>query len=158
MALAVYCVAGRVVWTKRHDLHNGFMNPFNETPLKYIVTTEIDITTESRQDVTDRASHSCDDTTHLSGYDPYSVAVEVRPLDDRGHSKPNILQIRSLTRNAATRETNTEALLYARSAFFYFIALLIIWVSDSSTNPSHKSCFVAEQCIVSNRPRRSRPV
>ncbi|MCJ1473700.1 hypothetical protein MMC13_002351 [Lambiella insularis] len=135
MALAVYCVAARVVWTKRHELQGDFMNPFNDTPWKNIITTEIDITTEPRQEVAERASVFDDSATELAGYDPYSVAVEVGPSDTQGHSKPDILpdilQMRSLTRSAATSETNTEALLYARSAFFYFVALLIIWIPSS---------------------------
>lgn len=153
MALAVYCVAARVVWTKRHELQRDFMSPFNETPWKNIITTEINITTESRQNINNRTSPPYDDTTNFDGYDAYSVAVEAGLSDTQDLSKPGILQMRSLTRHAASSESNTEALLYARSAFFYFIALLIIWVSRPRRAVNDTKCLTSSIDPVQYKPR-----
>ena len=68
------------------------------------------------------------------GFDPYTVDVEVgdNRVDAEGRrppsTRPQVFQMRDLTRQHALRETNADAWLYARVAFLFFCALLISWV------------------------------
>jgi hypothetical protein len=120
-------MAAKVIWDKRAHL-DGFLNPLNENPFTNTVTTEIEITHEERPIVKEDMHPSFSDNS--GEVDPYSVQVQVNP----GHQRPlpAALRMRTLTRDAATRETNAEAWLYARVAFLFFVALLITWVPTSA--------------------------
>lgn len=136
-AFAIYCLAFTKIWRNRHELR-GLFNPFNEDPFGGTITTQIDITRESRRPSTTTAyaadaEAAIPGTEPNGGFDPYSVAVEVGPQDDklRRPSRPEVFRVRSLTRTAALSETNPDAWLYARVAFLFFCALLISWVPSS---------------------------
>ncbi|KAL9126443.1 MAG: hypothetical protein Q9217_004499 [Psora testacea] len=147
-AFCIYCLAFIKVWRNRHEL-SGLFNPFNEDPFTGTKTTDIVIFHSSM--------HPSSSDTKTSGYRinsetslppiprteatgmqdrfyPYSVNVEAGPQDDdpdHRPSRPEILRVRSLTRNHALKETNPDAWLYARAAFLFFCALLICWVPSS---------------------------
>lgn len=129
LALVIYCLACKVIWQNREQLH-GFMNPFNENPFANTVTTEVTVTREDRP--------SCSLTSGISkeineqgsdGINPYSVEIAVGPQDKPRNPKPTILKMRSLSRSAAKMDPNADACLYARVAFLFFLALIITWVS-----------------------------
>ena len=64
------------------------------------------------------------------GPSPYSVDVEVgQTTYEQPPAEP--YQLRSVTREAALREPNADAWLYARAAFLFFCALLIAWIPSS---------------------------
>jgi len=123
------------VWQKRKELP-GFLNPLNEDPFNNTVTTEIDIVSCPRNDVSPAAREE-DGAVRFplpdSGedYNPYSVDVIVGPQENK--RRPSIptelMRIRSLTRTVAENEINGEAWLYARTSFLFFLALLVTWVN-----------------------------
>ena len=128
MATIIYYMAGRVIWKKRAELED-FLNPFNEHPFANTVTTEVRITHEQRRGSSQTSLRFYEDRGIPSeGYNPYSVNVEVGVLDKERATKPAILRMRSLSRAAAAQEKNTEAWLYARVAFLFFLSILITWV------------------------------
>jgi hypothetical protein len=120
-------MAAKVIWDKRAHL-DGFLNPLNENPFTNTVTTEIEITHEERPIVKEDLHTNFSDNS--ADIDPYSVQVQVNPGAAR--PMPAALRMRTLTRDAATRETNAEAWLYARVAFLFFVALLITWAPTSA--------------------------
>ena len=147
-AFGIYCLAFSKVWRNRHEL-SGLFNPFNENPFAGVVTTDIEIVTEPMQphslltkpvhyngdpeSNTPRISDAKDDSGRTR-FDPYSVNIEVGPLDEeemRRPSGPELFHLPSLTRTAALSETNPDAWLYARVAFLFFCALLISWIPAS---------------------------
>ena len=135
LAFTVYCMAARTVWRKREELP-GFLNPLNEDPFNNTVTTEINVVSCPRQDLSPVSAHAEDEIPGIShpapgdDYNPYSVAVEVGPQENRRPSLPtDLMRLRSLTRTVAVNEMNAEAWLYARTSFLFFLALLITWVS-----------------------------
>ena len=138
-AFVIYCMAGAKVWRNRHDLREWF-NPFNENPFEGTVTTRVEVTTHARRTGSlSSAKRPSGGDRPIPGidfqgsgdYDPYSVNVEVGPKHDRQGSAPELFRMRSLTRNAALKEANADAWLYARVAFLFFCALLISWVPSS---------------------------
>lgn len=124
-AFAVYCMAARTVWQKRKELP-GFLNVLNEDPFSNTVTTEIDIVSCPRDNLPPASRVETGEDYH-----PYSVDVKIGP--QRNNSRPSmptdLMRIRSLSRNVAVNEINSEAWLYARTSFLFFLALLITWVS-----------------------------
>ena len=62
--------------------------------------------------------------------DPYNVNIEAGKIDRRP-SRPELYRVRTFTREAALRETNADAWLYARVAFLFFLGLLISWIPAS---------------------------
>ena len=136
-------MAGRTIYAKRKHLQ-GFLNPFNENPFTNTVTTEIEITHEAR-----RKSISALPEQGVQGFDtkpdfdPYSVNIEVAPLDKQSTPLPNLLNVRNITRDVATQEANAEAWLYARVAFLFFVVLLIVWVSLPSRYKISVACLNA---------------
>ena len=137
LALAVYVLAAADVYQRRHQLQPGFMNPLNDSPLKFSVTTEVSITYESASRL---ELHRIPSGPQQSLPFPFSASekhaesqnydVSVRALDARRND--STAGPRALTRSAAEHDANTEALLYARAAFFYFVALLAIWLPASA--------------------------
>lgn len=132
-------MAFRKVWKNRHQLQ-GLFNPFNENPFQSIVTTEVDVTTHARPEPAHHPNPKNATEIAIPGtepfktddFDPYSVNVEVgEDPHQRKSSAPDLFRVRTLTRNAALSETNSEAWLYARVAFLFFCALLISWVPSS---------------------------
>ena len=128
VAFIVYAMAAQVIWTKRAHL-DGFLNPLNENPFTNTVTTEIEITHEARP-IVKEDDHPGFGSEQSVDVDPYSVHVRVNPPAS-ARPLPAALRMRTLTRDAAERETNAEAWLYARVAFLFFVALLITWVPTS---------------------------
>ena len=62
-------------------------------------------------------------------FSPYSVNIEVGQNEDRRRpSLPDLMRMRTITREVAVNEMNAEAWLYARTSFLFFLALLITWV------------------------------
>lgn len=131
VAFGIYCMAGKVIWQRRHNI-KGFLNPFNENPFANTITTEVEISHTTRRG-SSQASFRGNDARNQSDYDPYTVNIEVGPQDKDRPSMPAILRMRSLTRIAAVQETNSESWLYARVAFLFFLTILITWVC-SHTN------------------------
>lgn len=129
MALAVYTMAAIDTYKRRAELQPGFINPFNEAPLKPVITTDIQVTTELRTKLPSKGADPA--RVELGGYNPYTVDVAVGRQDENPEQRPGLMQMRTLTRNAANYHSNTDAILYARAALFYFVALLIIWVPAS---------------------------
>jgi hypothetical protein len=132
-------MAGAKVWRNRHDLREWF-NPFNENPFEGTVTTRVEVTTHARRTGSlPSAKRPSGGEMPIPGidfqgsgdYDPYTVNVEVGPKHERQDSAPELFRMRSLTRNAALKEANADAWLYARVAFLFFCALLISWVPSS---------------------------
>ncbi|KAL8727472.1 MAG: hypothetical protein Q9181_005703 [Wetmoreana brouardii] len=132
LAVGIYYRAGTVIYRRRHQLR-GFLNPLNENPFVDVITT-IDVTVEQgsqslpvRVNVFDR---DFDRSPDQRVYDPYTVNVECG--QERRGSKPEILRMRSYTREVAMKEsTDTGAWLYARAAFLYFLSMLVIWIPSS---------------------------
>lgn len=125
------------VWQNRHEL-GGLLNPFNENPFEGVITTEIDVTSYSRQPLEPNPKSPDEETPVSIGspmreadFDSYSVNIEGRPPQDRKTSAAEMFQVRSLTRNHALKEINADAWLYARVAFLFFCSLLICWVPSS---------------------------
>lgn len=143
-AMIIYSMAFRKVWKNRHQLQ-GLFNPFNENPFEGIVTTEVDVTTYARRDSSPTPNNNTNnkedveiaipgtEPANTGGFDPYTVNVEVGQDQQRQRqpSATDLFHVRSLTRNAALSEANSEAWLYARVAFLFFCALLISWVPSS---------------------------
>ncbi|KAL2044430.1 hypothetical protein N7G274_003135 [Stereocaulon virgatum] len=138
-AFVIYCMAGAKVWRNRHALREWF-NPFNENPFGGTVTTRVEVTTHTRRTGSlSSAKRPSSREMPIPGvyfqgsgdYDPYTVNIEVGPKHERQNSAPELFRMRSLTRNAALKEANADAWLYARVAFLFFCALLISWVPSS---------------------------
>ena len=147
-AFLIYCLAFSKVWRNRHAL-SGLFNPFNENPFTGIVTTDIEIVTESMHSQTPfpKPSHyngdpefgtppipGTGDDAGQTNFNPYTVNIEVGPRDEdeaRRPSRPELFHLPSLTRTAALGEANADAWLYARVAFLFFCALLISWIPAS---------------------------
>ncbi|KAI4250864.1 MAG: hypothetical protein L6R42_008599 [Xanthoria sp. 1 TBL-2021] len=146
-AFAIYIRAGRVIY-KRRDKLKGFLNPLNENPFTTgVVTTEIDVTIRPADQITpptdeNRGRNPFDKTFEgIPGMeegngrpDPYTVEIGVgENTHDRKASKPEIFQMRSITREEALKENpNPGAWLYARVAFLFFLSMLIIWIPSSA--------------------------
>lgn len=128
------------VWRNRHELR-GLFNPFNEDPFVGTVTTEVDVTTHKRRAKSptpfDPDAELAIPGTEQSEFDPYTVEVEAQQTDPSMSrpEMPEVLRVRSLTRNHALNETNPDARLYARVAFLFFCALLISWVNLPNPHP-----------------------
>ena len=129
LALVIYLMAAKVIWDKREILE-GFLNPMNEHPFAS-KTTVIQITSEERKGSAPSAIHldELGSPPHES-YNPYEAHVEVGK-HERSASRPR-LPLRSLTRIAAEQEENSESFLYARVAFLFFCALLVVWAPSSA--------------------------
>ena len=130
MALVIYLMAAKVIWCKR-DILEGFLNPMNEHPFAS-KTTEIMITSEERQDSVPvkRGLNVMGDPDH-ENYNPYEAHIEIGRLQ-RQPSRPTIARLGSITRIAAEQEKNSESFLYARVAFLFFFALVLVWVPSSA--------------------------
>ncbi|MCJ1417351.1 hypothetical protein MMC32_003694 [Xylographa parallela] len=125
IALTIYCVAGRVIWKKRHHIKGNFLNPLNENFLN-TVTTTIDVSASDRRVVSMLRN---DSEAQYEDYQQYTVEVETQPEDKS--QLPAILHMPRITREVAENEVNPDAWLYARSAVLYFLALLLVWVPSS---------------------------
>ena len=133
-AFAIYCIALAKAWRHRRVLA-GLLNPLNENPFAGTVTTQIEVVFSK-----DGRGHNDDDIALGSRFDrlgrqeeasrdPYTVVVAGTPYDSK--SRPELLRLPTMTRNAALAEENAEAWLYARVAFLYFLAMIICWVPAS---------------------------
>jgi len=141
-ALGVYLCAGVVIYRRRKHL-NGFLNPWNEHPFKATITTEIHVTSETNQNYDkDAEAQICATASHNPFEDQGNAQFENQAHVDaasflKNHTTiPNLMRVRSLTREAAEDSINPEAWLYARVAFLFFIALLITWVSSTQPKSS----------------------
>ena len=126
VAMIIYVMAGRYVWTKR-DALDGFLNPFNEDPFTGVMmTTEVTITSQERKlSLPNFTVRETDEGAKDDEYDAYSINIGTqRP---RRPSRPAVFRIPSVTRAVALSQENVESFLYARVAFLFFIALLITW-------------------------------
>ncbi|KAL8669762.1 MAG: hypothetical protein Q9168_005656 [Polycauliona sp. 1 TL-2023] len=150
-AFAIYIRAGRVIY-KRRDKLKGFLNPLNENPFTTgVVTTSIDVTvgpadelpapSDSRKsngqnpfDKTFEGIPGMEEGNNINGLDPYTVDIAANPnTHGRKPSKPELFQIRAITREEALKENpNPGAWLYARVAFLFFLSMLIIWIPSSA--------------------------
>ncbi|KAL8658762.1 MAG: hypothetical protein Q9226_000787 [Calogaya cf. arnoldii] len=147
-AFAIYIRAGRVIY-KRRDKLKGFLNPLNENPFTTgVVTTEIEVTIGPADELSpssdkNNGRNPFDKTFEglpgmeegSGGPDPYTVEIGVgeNPRNQKSGSKPEIFQMRSITREEAIKENpNPGAWLYARVAFLFFISMLIIWIPSSA--------------------------
>ena len=134
LAFVVYCMAGTVVWRRRAEL-DGYLNPLNEEPFGSEITTQVTITHEEPHQLptVPPAVHTSESGVESGiepGFDQYTVNIEVDPHEKTVPTMPSVFRVRSLTRTAAFSESNCEALLYARVAFLFFVALLISWVGQ----------------------------
>ncbi|KAG8527548.1 uncharacterized protein KY384_007700 [Bacidia gigantensis] len=149
-AFAIYCKAAKKVWHNREKL-SGLLNPFNEDPFSTTITTEIEVTYEpARPSISHTSSHHSDfkrrmesqlppmpgteDDHREEAPDLYRANIEAGRLENdrsRRPSRPKLHGARSYTREAALRELNPDAWLYARAAFLFFCAMLIPWIPAS---------------------------
>ncbi|KAL8791233.1 MAG: hypothetical protein Q9213_000190 [Squamulea squamosa] len=141
-AFGIYIKAGRVIY-KRRDKLKGFLNPLNENPFTTgVVTTEIDVTIVPADQLSPASGHHGNpfDKVYngIPGVeegrpDPYTVNVGVGENEhNKRPSKPELLRVRSITREEAIKENpNPGAWLYARVAFLFFLSMLIIWIPSS---------------------------
>ena len=130
LSLIVYIKAGRVIYKSRSEL-DGFLNPLNESPFANAVVTEVRITHEDRNTASNYIEESATAGIERDddyGDKPYSVNIEAAPPPRRSYSMPNVLNVRTVTREVAANNSNAESWLYARVAFLYFLALAITWV------------------------------
>ncbi|KAL8769870.1 MAG: hypothetical protein Q9209_004308 [Squamulea sp. 1 TL-2023] len=142
-AFGIYIKAGRVIY-KRRDKLKGFLNPFNENPFTTgVVTTEIDVTIVPADQLSPASGHHGNPFDKIyNGIpgmeegrpDPYIVKVGVGENEhNKRPSKPELLRMRSITREEAIKENpNPGAWLYARVAFLFFLSMLIIWIPSSA--------------------------
>ena len=132
-ALIIYCIALAKAWRHRRALV-GLLNPLNENPFAGTVTTDIEV------EFSEGGRGGQYQNPFGSQYEglgmqeegrknPYTVVVQGTPYDSR--SRPELLRLPTLTRNAALAEENAEAWLYARIAFLYFLAMIICWIPAS---------------------------
>ncbi|KAI9805781.1 MAG: hypothetical protein M1833_005274 [Piccolia ochrophora] len=128
LALVIYFMAGMVIWKKRDQLQ-GFLNPLNEHPLAPTVVTEVFVVAEDVGPILPPQRQWTDEKKRSESL-TYTVNVEAAVLERRP-SNPAIFQMRTLTRTAAEMEENTEALLYARVSFLFFVVMIITWVPGS---------------------------
>ncbi|MCJ1324617.1 hypothetical protein MMC10_001279 [Thelotrema lepadinum] len=129
LSLIVYIKAGRVIYKSRSEL-DGFLNPLNETPFAKV--TEVRITHEDRNTASNYMEEGAPAGLERDDYGdkPYSVNIEAAP-PRRSYSMPNVLNVRTVTREVAASNDNAESWLYARVAFLYFLALAITWIPSS---------------------------
>lgn len=127
-ALGIYCIALVKAWRNRRALV-GLLNPLNENPFAGTITTHIEIVfTEGNGRGGDEGFETM--SLQEQGKEgPYTVNVQGTGYDST--SRPELLRLPTLTRNAALAEENAEAWLYARIAFLYFLAMIICWIPAS---------------------------
>ena len=143
LAITIYIMAARVIYAQRHELQ-GFLNPFNENPFANTVTIEVTVTHEDRPrednenpisplPSTSSPGKERSESNAGLGFDPYSVNVAADKMPrppSRRPSMPSLMNMRKLSRAAAEQGPNTDAWLYARVAFLFFLALLVTWVCN----------------------------
>lgn len=138
-ALGIYCIALAKAWRHRRSLV-GLLNPLNENPFAGTITTDIEIVFSN-----DESGGHEEQNPFGSRFDrlgsqergqeegktknPYTVVVQGTRYDSG--SRPELLRLPTLTRNAAQAEENVEAWLYARIAFLYFLSMIICWIPAS---------------------------
>ena len=156
VSLSIYILAGREIYRKRRELLNYSRSPNFALPLAKVEnpftsfkTTEFSVTSELAvlspatnvsRDSLIRPLNQDDQVLQVPrGYDQYSVSVETKPMNPRVQST-NPRSVRSSTqrlesmqewRNIATVEANTATWTYTKCALFFFVSLLITWVSTS---------------------------
>ena len=157
IAFGIYCIALAKAWRHRRALA-GLLNPLNENPFAGTsITTEIEVVFSKDGDSGNEERIALGSRTHFdrlddqeqgrnhsvggggksrnhsvsgSGQkDPYTVVVAGTPYATS--TRPELLRLPTLTRNAALAEENAEAWLYARVAFLYFLAMIICWIPAS---------------------------
>ena len=121
-ALGIYIIALHKAWRHRRALV-GLLNPLNENPFAGTITTDIEVVfSEEEQTESLRLQEQ-------GKRSAYTVVVQGTSYDSR--SRPELLRLPTLTRNAALAEENAEAWLYARIAFLYFLAMIVCWIPAS---------------------------
>lgn len=118
-------MAARVIYSHRDKL-KGYFNPLNESPFGNIVT-EIKITHDERPIIEDPSPQGMNDLVPEPNI--YAVQVEAEAAKANDPAMWDVMRVRELTRAAAQQAKDQEAWLYARTAFLFFIVLLITWVS-----------------------------
>ena len=145
-------MAGRVIWAKRKHL-KGFLNPLNEHPFESSVVTEVTVSTEVR-----RTKSASDEEAGLPQGMPTEEAASSEPSPDfqaysvdvitmdKRKEMPDLMRVRSITRDVANSAPNADAWLYARVAFLFFLALMITWVSLIHLYPSRNLSVLTISC------------
>ena len=136
-AFGIYCIALAKAWRNRRALA-GLFNPLNENPFGALVTTEVEIVSSPAYEVGEDDHYTLAERTKAPfspfKIDPSSYSASVQAQDavqGRQISKPRILRVGSLTRDAALSESNAEAWLFARVAFLFFAVMVICWTPAS---------------------------
>ena len=124
-ALCIYAVALHKAWRHRRALV-GLLNPLNEDPFAGTITTDIEVVFSEEEHTGRFEGLSLQEQGKNNAY---TVVVQGTSYDSR--SRPELLRLPTLTRNAALAEENAEAWLYARIAFLYFLAMIICWIPAS---------------------------
>ena len=136
MAFAIYCIALTKAWRNRRALA-GLFNPLNENPFGATITTDVEIVSSAAHEIEneDRFALAGDTkgSSAASQLEMSSYSANIQAHEDRGrqNSRPHILRINTLTRNAALEETNAEAWLFARVAFLFFVVMMVCWTPAS---------------------------
>ncbi|KAF4556069.1 Hypothetical protein D9617_1g079440 [Elsinoe fawcettii] len=136
-ALFVYIRAGIIIYRRRHQL-SGYLNPLNENPFKAVVTTSVHVTSEPSSTVPMAVASAPPPLPFESDLDmapQYQTDIDAQSTQSFKSvdhpDVPAILRVRSYTRRVAEESVNPEAWLYARVAFLFYIALILIWVPSS---------------------------
>ena len=137
-AFGIYCIAFAKAWRNRRTLA-GLFNPLNENPFSALVTVEVEIVSSPAHEVGEDDQHPFGERT-TAPYSPYktdppSYFARIQAQEtSQGHqisSRPRILRVGSVTRDAALSESNAEAWLFARVAFLFFAVMMICWTPAS---------------------------
>ena len=125
VAFGIYTIALHKAWRHRRTLV-GLINPLNENPYAATITTDIEVVLSKEEN----AERFHGPGSHWQGkQDAYTVVVQGTRYDSR--SRPELLRLPTLTRNAALAEENAEAWLYARIAPPHFLAMIVCWIPAS---------------------------
>jgi hypothetical protein len=150
LTFAIYLRAGKVIFEKRRQLEKAEcpdscgeidspMEPAFSKKTEIHVTSEITHSgSESNRLTITSASHI--PHRYLSPYSPYSVTIEGGSASAHDEHVP-MRTLRSsqhdpyAQRRATARDVNSAAWAYTKYAMLFFIALLVTWVSSSSSSP-----------------------
>ncbi len=137
LACGIYCVALTKAWRNRRALA-GLFNPLNENPFGAMITTDVEIVSSNVHDIENDDCHALAESPKAP-YTPkkgdssfYHANIHAQDaVQSRQNSRPHILRVGTLTRNAALGESNAEAWLFARVAFLFFVVMMLCWIPAS---------------------------
>lgn len=136
-SFAIYIMAGREVFKKRHQLR-AFNNPSDDQNYAF-KTTDYQVTSDFAslplENTGDAFIRPCDrqdsnpsDPSHGS-YQKYNVKISAAPRPSMPHHSS--IEYKQQKKNRAAMEANRAAFGYTKVASLFFISLLVTWVPSS---------------------------